>query len=210
MDACQRQKTFSFNAGSFELDDGTEQFLREQEAISSDFGSVIYVDAERAAALFTSLVTSRKETVSLHHENESAVRELEFRIAALTGEKAELGNDIAASEERLKLANKELAALSTIVQENANSIQALKDEIAALKLQSKRPTESASPPVASSPADSSGRLRLELQSLRVQHAEAISALKVLEGENNELYKELEILRKQNVVPQKGMASVEQR
>lgn len=199
-------KTFSFNAGSFKLKATVEGYLKEQNAISSDFGTVVYIDAERAGTLLGELFAFHSQGEARNGAVESIAREYENKIQELTEAKRISEAERVSLAHRLKLANDELASLSKVLDENSGSIQNLKDEITKIKLEPKpKPAESNLVGAQSGSQAHLDRSRNELQTLRTQHAEAIATVKVLEAENAQLYKELESLRKQNPLPQKSVA-----
>jgi chromosome segregation ATPase len=186
-------KLFTFNAGSFALDSSVEGFLKSKEAISLDFGATAYINCEAMPAILSELVEKSKADAS---SNARLVDQLKAELGRFNAEKQKMVEDNARLESQLRSNSLELAALKEQTAGNAKTIEALRADNAHLQAALKNATPKATVPVA--PDDklkqSYENLQKEFQKLRSQSIDAITSLKVLEDENDELREELEQLK----------------
>jgi chromosome segregation ATPase len=191
-------KVFTFNASSFALDPSLESFLRSKNAISMDFGAAVYLDSELMPKILAELV-NRSSAVSAPAQNEadlSAKPSLQAAELEAQRDKLAAENRVLASQAQAQLA--EIAVLK----EQASSALRTVETLEAENVRLQHAVSNASSHVPKSAADneifrqSCEKLQKELQQVRGQSIEAITSLKVLEDENEELRAELENLRGQ--------------
>jgi len=187
-------KLFTFNASSFPLDTQVEMFLKSKGAISLDFGTVAYVNSEAMPALLLELVKNG-------NRNQSSNADLGSKtIAEVVTDSAEKQNIMEAS---IRLASQnesysaELFALKDEVAAAAGLIETLKAENARLQYSLRNAQAPKQILGDDKIKESYEKLQKDFQALRAQSAEALSSLKVLEGENDELMKHLEHLQNQS-------------
>ncbi len=181
-------KLFSFNAGSFHLEPALESFLRSKGAIGLDFGSSAYINSELVPAILSELL---KANVSVSEDDAEARR----LAAELESAVAERGKVIQQNNE-LRLQIQSYIAEVERLKKQALDAQQTADD---LKVESARLQAAKSQtPVAFDDRMKQAyeKLQKEFQALRAQNIEAITSLKVLEQENEELHEELDRLRGQ--------------
>ena len=197
------KKLFSFSAESFEVSPLVEDFMRARKAISIDFGASIYLSAESTSAILTELVA--KHAAGSQIWAVAAPAESQDRRVDAEDEKTRMELEI--TDLRSKLSSLALEAdLSTRrAKEYSGTIDSLRLEIEKLRevITSKKETT----PASSHTPESKEFRTNEIQTLRMQHADAIASLKVLEQENEELLKELESLRERRSEDQKALKQV---
>ncbi len=179
-------KLFSFNASSFHLEPAVESFLRSKGAIGLDFGSSAYINSELVPAILSELLkanisVSDAEARNLASELDAAVAE-RGKVMQQNNELRSQIQSYIAEVERLKK-----QALDT--QRTADDLKVENARLQAAKSQT---------PVAFDDRMKQAyeKLQKEFQALRAQNIEAITSLKVLEQENEELHEELDRLKGQ--------------
>jgi chromosome segregation ATPase len=190
-------KLFSFNASSFTLDENIENFLKSKEAITLDFGTSAYINSDLVPAILQELISSsQSSTLHLSNEKERLVAQFNAQISILADERKKLVDQNAQLSSQLRVHANDIAALTAQASAASRTVQTLRDEN--MRLQSV--TKNAPTPQSLS---SNGvikqayeRLQKEFQTLKAQNVEAITSLKVLEDENDELREEVEMLRNQ--------------
>lgn len=188
-------KLLAFNAGSFSLDGRVEGFLRSKGAIALDFGSSVYINSEAAAAILSELVLKAEASSSSVAGAEAMVATLQTELGRFKVERQKLTEDNAKLASQAKSLALEVAALKEQAAAWAKTIETLRAE------NQHREAAPKNPPLQASAFDDKIRLAYEklakeLQELRARNAEAITSLKVLEDENEELRDEVEALRAQ--------------
>lgn len=189
-------KLFMFNAGSFALDPSVEVFLKSKDAISLDFGATAYINCEAMPAILSELVERSKADAS----NTDLVAQLKAELGRFADERQKMVEDNAKLASQLHSNSIEMAALKEQAASNAKTIEALKTENAHLQSALKNAAPKATVQVASGDdklKQSYEKLQKEFQSLRSQSIDAITSLKVLEDENEELRQELDQLKSQS-------------
>lgn len=185
-------KLFTFNAGSFSLEAPAEDLLRSKGAIALDFGSAAYINANSMPAILSELA-ERSAMVNSLKESEALVAQLKVEISRFSSERQKLIEDNAALVSQLQSASGEITSLKEQAASHAQAMEALKAENAKL---SSVPVQA--PPAPAVLDDSLRqehyRLLAEFKQLQNLSAEALTSIKVLENENNELRKELESLK----------------
>jgi chromosome segregation ATPase len=183
-------KLFSFNAGSFALEPTVEEYLKSKRAIALDFGQSAYVNSDAMPSILSELVSSSSNKQNV---DEALVAQLKAELAKFGAERQKLLDESARLASQLQSATGEGLALKAQVSAHARTIEILKSENARLQVAQKN---------APAPAADSGlkqayeKITKEFQSLKAQSIEAITSLKVLEDENEELREEIETLRSQ--------------
>jgi phage shock protein A len=190
-------KLFAFNAGSFSLGIRVEDFLKSKGAIALDFGSSAYINSEAMAVILSELVEKSEATSSSAASAETTMATLRAELGRFSAERQRLMEDNARLASQVQSLGSEVASLKEHIAGSARTIEALKAENSRMAAASKTPTQAQAP----QPADDRMRLSYEklakeFQELRRQSAEAITSLKVLEEENEELREEVESLRAQ--------------
>jgi len=196
-DMIPTRKTFSFDAGSFAVDAELEMFLRDNHALRLDFGSSAYIDAEIAVSLLQSLWTKSCQ-LPLTPQNLPTLQRNDSDIARLGEENNRLGLQNAVMNEQIKSMGSDLEKATKQLTEYADSISLLRNENSKLQkqVQNFTPNEkqnNAQAGVSNAPVEE--RTLSELRRLRLQHADALASIKVLEEENEQLSAELEVARK---------------
>lgn len=170
-------KLFTFNASSFSLDPSVEGFLKSKGAISLDFGTTAYINSGAMPAVLSELVERTKTDVS----NADLVAQLKTEVGRYGTERQKIMEDN--------------ARLASQVQSYSTEVAALKSEV--VHLQAALKNAPASSQVDDKLKQSYEKLQKEFHELRAQSAEALTSLKVLEDENEELMQELELLKNQS-------------
>ncbi|NWG37220.1 hypothetical protein [Nitrososphaera sp.] len=178
-------KLFTFNASSFTLDAAVESLLRSRGAITLDFGQSAYINSDLVPLIMAELVEKSSSAAS-----EELVAQLKAEIARSQAQSQKMAEDGARLVQQLKSAGAEVASLKEQLAGANRTIESLKAESARLQVAQK-----------SAPAPAIDRAQYdkvvrELQQLKAQNAEAITSLKVLEDENEELREELDSLKGQ--------------
>ena len=188
-------KLFAFNAGSFSLDDKVEGFLRSKGAIALDFGSSAYINSEALAAILSELVQRAEVTGSSAAGAKAMVATLQTELGRFNSERQKLLEDNARLASQAKSLASEIATLKEQATASAKTIEALRAENQRLALP-KTPPQAPAPAFDDKMRLSYEKLAKEFRELRARNAEAITSLKVLEDENEELRDEVEALRAQ--------------
>ncbi|MEM2141501.1 hypothetical protein [Nitrososphaera sp.] len=178
-------KLFTFNASSFTLDAAVESLLRSRGAITLDFGQSAYINSDLVPLIMAELVEKSSSAAS-----EELVAQLKAEFARSQAQSQKMAEDGARLVQQLKSAGAEVASLKEQLAGANRTIESLKAESARLQVAQK-----------SAPAPAIDRAQYdkvvrELQQLKAQNAEAITSLKVLEDENEELREELDSLKGQ--------------
>ena len=192
-------KRFTFNASSFALDPAVENLLKSKGAIAIDFGMMEYVSSEAMPAILSELLERSKLDAP---SDADFVAQLKAEIGRIGAEKQKMMEDNVRLASELRSHSTEVAALKEEAERTAKVIESLKAENMRLQLALK--TVQQATPAAKQAAEQSDKklrqsyekLQKEFQQLRSQSAEAITLLKVLEDENEELRQELERLKNQ--------------
>lgn len=187
-------KLFTFNASSFPLDPPVEIFLKSKGAISLDFGTFAYVNSEAMPAVLLELVEKGiRDTPS----DADLVATLKAEAGRYSAERKNIMEDSVRLASLNESYSAELVALKDEAAAAAGLIETLKAENA--RLQSALKNASAPKQVLGDDKikESYEKLQKDFQALMAQSAEALSSLKVLEGENDELMKHLEHLQNQS-------------
>lgn len=183
-------KLYSFNAGSFALEPTVEEYLKSKRAIALDFGQSAYINSDAMPSILSELVSSSSNKQDV---DEALVAQLRAELARFGAERQKLLDESVRLASQLQSAAGEALALKAQVSAHARTIEALRSENARLQIAQKS---------APAPAADAGlkqaydKLAKEFQSLKAQSIEAITSLKVLEDENEELREEIETLRNQ--------------
>jgi hypothetical protein len=184
-------KLFTFNASSFTLDPSVEGFLKSKGAISLDFGATAYVNSEAMPAILLELVEKSKTDVS----NADLVAQLRAEAGMHGAERQKTMEDNARLASQVRSYSEEAAALKEQAAGAARLIEALKAENARFQAALKNAPQTAQGD--DKLKQSYEKLLKEFHELRAQSAEALTSLKVLEDENEELRQELELLKSQS-------------
>ena len=194
-------KTFSFNAGSFKLDTEVEVMLRQNNAITLDFGSAAYIDSEIVSKLLCQLVDNRKQDLVAIEYLRNQLESADKRSSEQDLSNTDYGRENNVLKSQVSKLSADLDKSARLVKEYSSTIDALRTEITKLRLSSSSPDVSKN---NSSQAYNAQRvetadkgMNMELNKIRVRYAEALASLKVLEDENGELTEEIEQLRKQS-------------
>jgi chromosome segregation ATPase len=182
-------KLFSFNAGSFALELSVEEYLRSKRAIALDFGQSAYINSDAMPSILSELVSSSSNKQGA---DEALVAQLKAELAKFSAERQKLLDESLRLASQLQSATGEALALKAQVSAHARTVEILKSENARLQVAQK-----SVPAVADNGLKQAyDKLAKEFQSLKAQSIEAITSLKVLEDENEELREEIEVLRNQ--------------
>ena len=184
-------KLFAFNAGSFTLDDGVEGFLRSRGAVALDFGSSAYISPDAMAAMLPELVQTAEASSSVP-SSEAKVVTLQAEIRQLLIQIQELMQDNAQQASQFKALVVEIAASKEHAAGFERTIEGLRAENSRLAAGKNQLQPAANDKMRLAYE----KLAREFQELRTQSVEAITSLKVLEDENDELREEIESLRTQ--------------
>lgn len=187
---------FTFNASSFPLDSSVESYLKSKGALSLDFGTFAYVNSERMPTILSELIERGKAEAP---SNIDLVARLKAEVGRYSAERQKIVEDNTRLASQIKSYAAEVAALKEQTAGATRLVEALKVENA--RLHSAIQNTSAVPSTQLSLADdklkqSYEKLVKDYQALRAQCAEALTSLKVLEDENDELMFELEKMRNQ--------------
>lgn len=185
-------KLYTFNASSFSVDAKVEDFLKARGAISLDFGSYAYISSDAMPSLLIELVERPASS------SDAIVGQLKVELNNFASERQRLIEDGARLASQLKSSSVEILALKEQIAASARIAEALRAENARLKATA-MPAGLAQAPSAAVDMmlkQSYERLVREFQQLRSESIEAITSLKVIEGENTNLQEEVEMLRAQ--------------
>lgn len=180
-------KLFTFNASSFPLDSSVEGFLKSKGAITLDFGTFAYVNSEMMPAVFLELIEKSKADAP---SNADIVAQLKSEIGRYSAERQKIIEESARLASQVKSHSAEVAALKEQSTVTAKLVESLKAENARLQLAAKS-TPAPQPAMDDKMRNSYEKLVRDFQALRAQNAEALTEIKVLEDENEELMLELE-------------------
>lgn len=178
-------KLFTFNANSFTLDAAVESLLRSRGAITLDFGSSAYINSDLVPLILAELVDKSSSAAS-----EELVAQLRADITRSEVQCQKMAEDGARLAQQLKTTSTEVASLKEQLAGANKTVESLKAESARLQV-----TQKSAPSPAIDRVQYDKVVR-ELQQLKAQNAEAITSLKVLEDENEELREELDSLKAQ--------------
>lgn len=190
-------KLFMFNASSFPLDPSIENFLKSKGAISLDFGATAYIKSEAMPTILSELVERSKIDVS---SNAELVAQLKAEISRYGAERQKLIEDNARLVTRGRSYSAEIAGLKEQIASATLLIDSLRAENARLQAALKNaPSAQKTQTVQSDDKlkQSYEKLQKEFQALRAQNVEALTSLKILEDENEELTRELDLLKSQS-------------
>jgi hypothetical protein len=190
-------KLFSFNASSFTLDESAENLLRSKGAITLDFGTSAYINSDLMSTILKELISSsRSSALELSHEKERLVAQFKAELSKLENECKALADQNARLSLQLRTHANDVGALTAQAHTAAETIRALKDENTRLLSASKNPALGQFSNSNDVMKQRYERLQKDSQVLKAQNVEAITSLKVLEDENDELREEVEMLRNQ--------------
>jgi chromosome segregation ATPase len=187
---------FTFNASSFPLDSSVESYLKSKGALSLDFGTFAYVNSEMMPTILSELIERGKAEAS---SDTDLVAKLKAEVGRYSAERQKIIEDNTRLASQIKSYAAEVAALKEQTAGTTRLVETLKSENA--RLHSAMQNTPAVPSTQLSLADdklkqSYEKLVKDYQALRAQCAEALTSLKVLEDENDELMLELEKMRNQ--------------
>ena len=188
-------KLFTFNASSFSLDPSVEGFLKSKGALSLDFGVTAYIKSEAMPAILSELV-ERNNTVS---SNADLVAQLKAEAGRYGAERQKMMEDNTKLASQIQSYSAEVAALKEQAAGATMLIETLKAENTRLQAAHKNTSAPASQTIQGDDKlkQSYEKLVKEFQDLRAQTADALTSLKVLEDENEELTQELERMKSQS-------------
>lgn len=178
-------KLFTFNASSFTLDAAVEGLLRSRGAITLDFGSSAYINSDLVPLIMAELVEKSSSAAS-----EELVAQLRADIVLSEAQCQKMAEDGARLAQQLKSAGAEVASLKEQLAGANKTLESLKAESARLQVAQK------SAPAPAIDMAQYDKIARELHQLKAQNAEAITSLKVLEDENEDLREELDSLKGQ--------------
>lgn len=191
-------KLFTFSASSFHLDPSVESFLKSKGTITLDFGRAAYINSEMMSVVLSELVERcNTEGPSVR----DLVTQLKTEVGAYSVERQKLLEENNRLASQVKSYSTEFAALKEQVAGATLTIELLSTENA--RLQSTLKSAPGTPPTATSDQkmrQSYEKLQKDFQALRAQNAEALTSLKVLEDENEELMLQLEKLKHESINP----------
>lgn len=158
-------KLYSFNAGSFYLDDSVAELLKSKGAISLDFGTAAYINSEAMPSILADL---------LSHNSVEQLEILVQQNQKVAAQNSQLAVQLDSSAAEITRLTQQLAVAQKTIETLKSSPQ---------------------------PADFDSRmkqayekLQKEFNALRTSSIEAITSLKVLEEENDQLHDELDKLK----------------
>lgn len=190
-------KLFSFNAGSFALDPAVEEYLKSKRAVALDFGQSAYLNSDAMPSILAELVA---KSATSQNPDAELVAQLKAELAKFGSEKQKLLDESTRLASQLQSASNKVVALKAQASAGARTIEALRAENARLQVAHK-----SAPVQDDGLRQSYDKLLKEFQLLKAQSIEAITSLKVLEDENEELREEVDVLRNQlkNALAQKA-------
>lgn len=178
-------KLFSFNAGSFALEPAVEEYLKSRRAIALDLGQSAYINSD----VMPSILAELAARPASQDTGEALATQLKAELAKSGAERQKLLQEGMRLASQLQSAANEASLLKAQVQAGTKALDVLKAENARLQAAHK------SAPVSDA-GQQNERLAKEFQALKAQSIEAITSLKVLEDENEELRDEIDMLRNQ--------------
>jgi regulator of replication initiation timing len=143
-------KLFTFNAGSFTLDQSVEEFLKSKSAISLDFGANAYISSEAMPLILSELVERSKANAS---SSADLIAHLKAEVGRFGAERQRIMEDNARLASELRLGSLELPSLKEQAANSAKTIEALKAENARLQAALKNAAITASKTVSVMPND---------------------------------------------------------
>ena len=189
-------KLFTFNASSFPLDPSVEGFLKSKGAISLDFGSTAYIKSETMSAILSELFERNNTAAS---SNADLAAQLKAETGMYGAERQKIIEDNAKLASQVQSYSIEVAALKEQAAGATRLIEMLKAENTRLQTAHKNTPAPTSQTIQGDDKlkQSYEKLVKEFQDLRAQTADALTSLKVLEDENEELTQELERMKSQS-------------
>jgi chromosome segregation ATPase len=189
-------KLFTFNASSFPLDPSVEDFLESKGAISLDFGVTAYIKSEAMPAILSELFERSNIAVS---SNADLVAQLKAEAGRYGAERQKIMDENTKLASQVESYSAEVAALKEQAAGTTRLIEMLKAENTRLQTAHKNTPAPASQTIQDDDKmkQSYEKLVKEFQDLRAQTADALTSLKVLEDENEELTQELERMKSQS-------------
>jgi chromosome segregation ATPase len=187
-------KLFTFNASSFPLDQSVEGFLKSKGAISLDFGVTAYIKSEAMPAILSELVERSNTAVS---SNADLVAQLKAEAGRYGAERQKMMEDNTKLASQVQSYSAEIAALKEQAAGATRLIETMKAENTRLQAAHKNMPASQTIQGDDKLKQSYEKLVKEFQDLRAQTADALTSLKVLEDENEELTQELERMKSQS-------------
>jgi chromosome segregation ATPase len=192
-------KLFMFTASSFALDSAIENFLKTEGAIISDFGHSAYIKSDIASVILSDLVKKSKasDISNANFSNATDTEKLKTENIKLLADNEKKSIELSQKTLQIESQDSQLAALKVEMSEKAQLIDILTAQNSQLNAKLKATLLSRS--TTESQAGDDNKLRFEklqneLQKLRIQNIEAITSLKVLEEENEQLQEELDQLK----------------
>lgn len=160
--------------------------MRSKGCVYLDFGSSAYINSELVPAILSELL--RADTSASDAEAKKLASELEMAIAE-RGKVMQQNNELRAQIQSYVSEVERLKKQALDAQKTADDLKAENARLQAAKSQT---------PVAFDDRMKQAyeKLQKEFQALRAQNIEAITSLKVLEQENEELHEELDRLKGQ--------------
>jgi chromosome segregation ATPase len=189
-------KLFTFNASSFPLDPSVEGFLKSKGAISLDFGATAYIKSETMSAILSELFERNNSAAS---SNADLAAQLKADTGMYGAERQKIIEDNAKLASQVQSYSIEVAALKEQAAGATRLIERLKAENTRLQTAHKNTPAPTSQTIQGDDKlkQSYEKLVKEFQDLRAQTADALTSLKVLEDENEELTQELERMKSQS-------------
>jgi chromosome segregation ATPase len=191
-----QSKLFTFNASSFNLDARVEEFLRTKGAVSLDFGASAYINSEAMPAVLSELLEKSSKIDSSAAGAGATVAQLRAELGRFSGERQKLMEDNARLVMQIKSLSTEAPALKEQIASLSRTVDALRAENSRLATASKIVPATQQPATMQDDKfrQSYEKLVREFQDLRSQNIEAITSVKVLEEENEDLREEIDALR----------------
>ena len=185
------QKLFTFSAESFGLSPEVEALLRSKNAIFMDFGSSAYVRSEGVPAIIGELISINQRSQSI------SAQQVDAEKGAIQVQQEKLNGEIQSLFVKLETKEREVVSLEKLLEDSGKTVESLRAENLRLtslsRNQEQKPlTNDGNKTIQ----ESYEKLQLAFQKLRAENIDAITSLKVLEDENDDLRKELESIRTQ--------------
>lgn len=188
-------KLFTFNASSFGLDAKVEEFLRSKGAVTLDFGASAYVNSEAMPAVLSELLEKSSKVDSSAAGAEAMVAQMRVELGRFSSERQKLIDDNTRLAAQVKSLSAEISTLKEQISTSSRTLDALRAENSRLAATKSLPASQPHMP-DDKVRQSYEKLVREFQDLRSQSIEAITSVKVLEEENNNLREEIDALRAQ--------------
>lgn len=168
--------------------------MKSKGAISFDFGATAYINSEAMPAILSELVERSKTDVT---SNADLVAQLKAEVSRYDAERQKIMEDNTRLASQVQSYSAEVAVLKEEAAGAARLIETIKAENA--RLQGALKNAPAPQPAQGDDKlkQSYEKLQKEFHELRAQSAEALTSLKVLEDENEELAQELDLLKNQS-------------